>query len=315
MKGSFAQVEEKEIVIGEEKRIFIRNLYGNTKLKTWNSQRLKLTITKHLTGDFSEQEAEKRLKHIELKEKKSEKGLSLEVSVPLFILTPDVKIGVDLDVFAPPYINLEIDTGLQKLNGSRKEGYINLSYKDKLLTKIQNVKGSLSILSGPADIEIKNSEGKISVESSSGRITIKGFSGEMNVKNESGDIFLEECLGAIYVRNKSGNITLKGIEALLLSVKTSSGNIKADINPIKEGAYDLESYSGYIKLKLPFHSSCHVRLETKCGKILSEPPFTLEGNEMRLGSGESSLALKTSSGNIYVLHKLEEEKEDGHTYR
>lgn len=311
MEEAFSQIEEKELYLPEGTRLFIRNLYGSTRLKTWNLQKILLTVSKHVSGNLSEKEAYQRLSHIKLEETRKENELGLYVSVPLFLFKPDVRITVDLELLAPPYINLKIDTGSQRFNGEIKVGNITSSYRDNLITRVSNTKGNFSIVSGPADIEIRDSEGKIVVESSSGKTIIRNTSGEIDVKSESGDIVLEKCNGSIFIRSKSGNVKLDRIEALSLDVKTSSGNIKVDINPIKGGNYKIESLSGQTELKLPYHSQSHIRLETKCGKIFSEPLFDLDARELKLEKSESYLEIRSTSGDICIIHELIGEERDG----
>lgn len=307
MKEPFKQVEEKNILITTGNKLLIKNLYGSTKLKTWDHPALKITMTKHVVGEIEEKEAEQKLKHIELKEKKINEEVFLETVIPNFIIKPGLKFTIDLDILAPPHVSLEIDTGLQKLNGSKKEGNIEIYYKEKLVTLLSNIKGNINIYCGPADIEVKDSEGKIILESLSGTIRLIRCSGEIYIHNESGNNYLDECSGSITLKTKSGNVSLKNIEALYLNIKTSSGNVKAELTLLDDGTYQLETRSGWIKLKIPYHSSCHIKFETTCGKIFSEHPFKIEEGEIKLGEPKSNLLVKSSSGDIYLIHGFMEE--------
>ncbi|MCS7233875.1 MAG: DUF4097 domain-containing protein [Synergistetes bacterium] len=310
MKEPFRQVEERIILITEGTKLIIKNIYGSTKLKTWDHPELKVKLTKSILGEIEENEAEQKLKHIELKEKKGSKEVTMETMIPNFIIRPGLKFTIDLDILAPPHINLEIDTGLQKLNGSKKEGNIEISYRENFTTLISNIKGNIDISCGSADIEIKNSEGKIIVNSLSGTVQIKNCSGEMYINNESGNNYLDGCSGSITLKTKSGNVFLKNVESLYLNIKTSSGNIKADINILADGTYQLETHSGWIKLKIPYYSSCHIEFDTICGKIFSEYSFETKENKLKLGEAKGSLIVKSSSGDIYLIHGFMEEEKD-----
>ncbi|MCD6362654.1 MAG: DUF4097 family beta strand repeat protein [Synergistetes bacterium] len=302
MSESYSQLTERTLPIPEENRVIIRNLHGGINLKTWSLKEIKITMRKEIFGEIPKREAEHRLKRIELKEKSKEDVKIIEVMAPLFIFTPGVKIRVDLDIVAPPYLNLEIDTGMQKLNGSKLEGDVSLSYREKLSTHVKNVKGNVNISSDSADVVIESSEGKISVESSSGNLILKNVAGELSIMTSSGNIVVEGGKGILLLKTRCGNMTLIDIESLILEADSTSGNITIDIRPLEEGNYRIETLSGAIRIKLPFHSSCFVKFETKCGKIFSEPLFNIEEDVIKLGTGEGKMNLKTSSGDIYILH-------------
>ncbi|KUK14211.1 MAG: Uncharacterized protein XD52_0501, partial [bacterium 42_11] len=269
---------------------------------------IKFAITKAVQGEITQTEAEQKLKHVTLTEKRTEDEIIVETLVPSFIVKSDLKFTVDLDILAPPYVNLAIDTGLQKLNGSRKEGSIEISYKERFTTEISNMKGNLNIFSGPANIEIKNFEGKITAHSLSGTVKLKNCAGELYIQDESGNIYLNECSGYINLKTRSGNVFISDVEALNLNITASSGNIKAEFTPLSDGNYHLATSSGWAKLKIPFHSSCYIKFETICGKIFSEQPFEVgEETILKLGNGEGNLVIKTGSGDIYLLHGFMEE--------
>ncbi|GEM_PF-1800384 len=302
MSKSYSEITERMQLIPKENRIIIRNLHGGINLKTWSLKEIKITMKKRISGEISEREAESRLRRIELKDEKREDLRIMEVAVPLFILTPEIKVRVDLDIVAPPYLNLEIDTGTQKLNGTKLEGNISISVREKLSTYVRNIKGNISVFSDSADIIIENSEGKIFLESSSGSLTLRKVTGEINIQSSSGNLTIDGGKGILLLKTKSGNITLNDIEALILEIDSTSGNISMDMRPIEEGNYRIETLSGSIRIKLPFRSSCIVKFETKCGKIFSEPLFNIEEDTIKLGTGEGKMRLRTSSGDIYILH-------------
>lgn len=308
MREPFKQVEEKNIPIFAGNKLLIKNLYGSTKLRTWDHSELRIKMTKHIIGEIEEKEAEQKLKHIELKKRETNGEIFVETVIPNFIIKPGLKFTIDLDILAPPNVSLEIDTGLQKLNGSKKEGDIEIRYNENFSTLLSNIKGNINICCGPSDIEIKDAEGKIIIDSLSGTVRAVKCSGEIYINNESGDNYLYECSGSITLKTKSGNVILKNIEALYLGIKTSSGNIKADLTPLSDGTYWLETYSGWIKLKIPYHSSCNIKFETTCGKIFSEHPFKIEENKIKLGEAKGNLLVKSSSGDIYLIHGFMEEE-------
>ncbi len=302
MTKSYSEITEITQLTPKENRVIIRNLHGGINLKTWSLKEIKITMKKQISGEISEREAENRLRYIELKDEKKEDLRIIEVAVPLFILTPGIEVRVDLDIVAPPYLNLEIDTGAQKLNGTKFEGDISLSAREKLSTHVKNVKGNIRVFSDSANVIIENSEGRISIESSSGNLSLKKVSGEINIQSSSGNLTIDDGKGILLLKTKSGNITLNDIEALVLEIDTTSGNVSMDMHPIEEGSYRIETLSGSIRLKLPFRSSCIVKFETKCGKIFSEPLFNIEEDTIKLGTGKGKMNLRTSSGNIYILH-------------
>lgn len=308
MKEVFREREERSIPLEKETKVTIKNLYGGTKLKTWDRQELKINVTKAISGEISEAEAERKLKHVTLAERRTNGDIIIEATIPNFIIRPDLRFTIDLDISAPPYINIEIDTGLQRLNGTKREIATDISYKDGFSKEISNMRGKTTIFCGPADIEVKNYEGKISIHSLSGTVKLRNCVGEIGIQNESGDSYLSECSGFIVISAKSGNVFINDVEALNMDVKTSSGNIKAIFTPLSEGTYSLTTSSGYVKLKIPFHSSCYIKFETTCGKIFSEHPFELkERGALKLGDGKGSLTVRTSSGDIYLFHGFMEE--------
>ena len=63
---------------------------------------------------------------------------------------------------------------------------------------------------------------------------------------------------------------------------------------------DLDASSGDVTLYLPKQSDVKIEVDTSSGDFESDISFSKSGDTYTLGSGDNTISIDTSSGDIYV---------------
>ncbi len=170
---------------------------------------------------------------------------------------------------------------------------------------------------GTGDIAIKNVLGKINA-------TTRGNISIVNTKNlvvaqtdKNGSISIINSSGPVEAKSYAGNITGENI-AHSFSAQTAKGNITLACKKIPfTGWLDAKTSSGNIILALPTDTNAHIHGHTIHGTFMSEHPILLKPYttslnkeawkifkqkvDGTLGSGDATIALASTSGNIKII--------------
>ncbi|MCR5479765.1 MAG: DUF4097 domain-containing protein [Ruminococcus sp.] len=160
--------------------------------------------------------------------------------------------------------------------------------------------------------DIDTSSGKVSLKSceadeviadtSSGNINIdlKGDCSKITADASSGDVFVSagEVRTAKF-DTSSGKVTAELKSAESITCDTSSGDMtfKMQKAPSK---MDLDASSGDVTLYLPKQSDVKIEADTASGDFESDISFSKSDDTYTLGSGDNTISIDTSSGDIYV---------------
>ena len=152
------------------------------------------------------------------------------------------------------------------------------------------------------------------------------FEGSFNIESSSSDIFLKDIVGKKYeISTSSGGINLTNIKGDNLALLTSSGNILAKeiiggveaksssgnmdfILDETTGNYDISSSSGDIDIIYSQGASYRGTVNTSSGELEYNGPISIIKNnknsyQFTINSGENSIAINTSSGDIRLESK------------
>ena len=161
---------------------------------------------------------------------------------------------------------------------------------------------------------------KIDAEASSGSLSFDGKADDVTAEVSSGtiDIKLDGKSTSLDFTASSGNIKADIEEADKLVTETSSGNttVKAafitDINSTASSGkmnftldkaptvIKMNASSGDITLALPEKSNYTAKVETSSGEFDYELPFEKKGSTYIIGSGEGTMDITTTSGNVKI---------------
>lgn len=161
---------------------------------------------------------------------------------------------------------------------------------------------------------------KIEIDTASAWISIMGITAtEIDTATASGDTWLEKCtVTNLNIENVSGYTNCTEVNAENVDAETVSGNIDFkgtvkvfDVESVSGTVYygsssvapdsaDISTVSGEIKLKIPDNDGFNVRLDSVSGKITSDFPLTINGNNKTYGNGTRNYDFETVSGNVTI---------------
>jgi DUF4097 and DUF4098 domain-containing protein YvlB len=125
----------------------------------------------------------------------------------------------------------------------------------------ETVSGSIECDTPVKEASLKSVSGNIRLEGAGDRFQLKSVSGDLTVKNASGEA---------NANTVSGSIRISGGTFSRATVHSVSGSIEVDGALSGDGAYEFESHSGSIVLRIPASTSATFDLSTFSGDIQSE---------------------------------------------
>ncbi|NIM07311.1 MAG: DUF4097 family beta strand repeat protein [Armatimonadetes bacterium] len=209
--------------------------------------------------------------------------------------------GVDFNIFAPSQLVADIKTTAGNV-------YIEDMFKGAKATTASGdiiVYGGAyaSVSSASGNVEIGGVRGPTEARTGSGDLLLYDIIGETRTSAVSGDINIGDLSGALKGSTVSGDISIKYYVGSKAALRTTSGDIEANVREKFDGEFSANSISGDIRLILPTDSDCTVDLSSPGGEVssstllqdVSQKHGQLQG---RLGSGEGTVTLRSVSGDI-----------------
>jgi hypothetical protein len=231
-------------------------------------------------------------------------------------------VTVELYVDVPPSMEVILSTasGDVDVEGVLSGGEIGATSGD---VWVSDCRGDFEIGVASGDVEIEGIIGELKLSASSGEISVKDISGSVEVSAASGDfvgegigesfsldgasgsVSLEGCGGKVEISTASGDVWLKDVTSEI-HVNTSSGDVTA--YAVNGGPVDvnISCSSGDVELTIPVGGSYTLEISSVSGSINTKVPLSVQKvtrHELRgeVGSGEGSVSISTSSGDIKLL--------------
>jgi len=137
------------------------------------------------------------------------------------------------------------------------------------------------------DVNIMDLEEDIEVDVVSADVTCSEIDGDIDVSTISGNIYLEEVYGDF-------------------RLKTISGDVIAELDPIKDKEYQINSTSGNIKVRIPEDTDFEVHATTVSGDVVTNLPIEVDKvSRTKIigyrGSDGPLIKLSTISGDVKLL--------------
>ncbi len=168
---------------------------------------------------------------------------------------------------------------------------------------------TLSARTNSGDVELSDVAVKESVTARSdfGQVTLTSVAASSyELRSNSGRITLEGAAGLITVHTDFGDAEVtRAEEVTLTELSTNSGNILFS-GSLGDGPHKIKTDFGEVRLKIPEDSALTVDLKTDFGRIKSDLPITLIGdqeNDHWLGEvngGGAALTAETNNGDITI---------------
>jgi hypothetical protein len=164
--------------------------------------------------------------------------------------------------------------------------------------------GGLTVATTSGEVRLQDVAGVLQVTTISGDVTLEGGKVDgATVKTTSGEIDLDGAVGPLDLGTVSGDISVRDAHEAKLTLATTSGDIDYEGDLARDGANQLSTISGDVKLRLPDTSGFRLDASTVSGEMHSD--FDLSGGQAGLGTldgqagdGGASVNVNTTSGEI-----------------
>lgn len=144
-----------------------------------------------------------------------------------------------------------------------------------------------------------------------GRIRLVGIEGDVKATSAFGDITCDDVHGALDLRTQLGRVTCRQIVSDSLVARSQKGSMDiscADACPAEMVA-DVSTQWGRVRFKAPPHYQGALELESECGSVKLDTPADVRGTMIHstimtdkvtgaIGSGQGRLRLFTNLGSV-----------------
>lgn len=183
--------------------------------------------------------------------------------------------------------------------------WINLEISGRELeVRVEGLQGGVVVRTLDGDLVLEDLGGEVTARSVGGTVEGSGLRGRTRIRTGDGDIRLQGCSGELNLETVDGDIRMEAMEARLISLKSTDGDVEFDGRLLAGGRYDLVSHSGDLELLLRSPVDADVVLQVYDGEFESDFPVRARGFrsdealEFTLGRGGSALTLESFSGDI-----------------
>ena len=152
----------------------------------------------------------------------------------------------------------------------------------------------------------------VEAEAVSGDVEIRASTPEVRAKTVSGDLLMQGVSGRVTAASTSGSAMIRDSRIQFGSFESVSGDLVFDGELQRGAAFNVQTHSGNIEMRLPGSSAAEFEARTFSGRIVSELGGTVErtsargpGQELRFtaGAGGGMIALKTFSGDVRLVRR------------
>ena len=210
----------------------------------------------------------------------------------------NVNVSVAYNVTAPSGIRLSIES----ISGS---------------VKVTDIKGDVSANTVSGDVRISGAARISAAKTISGTVEIADAQtdGALESGSVSGDVILRRVNARrIEASSVSGTVKLDDVQCERVSASSTSGSIAFSGALARNGRYDLNSFSGEIRIVFSGNTGFEVDANSFSGEIRPEVQITTRGSEGgrrgrrttlsgTYGDGSAMLDLTTFSGSIVITRR------------
>ncbi len=280
---------EKSILVDAKINISMCVSEGKVKVNGWERNEIRAFVSEGSRVGF------------EVRKKNEQTKTPLWVEVVGFETANNKNSGAE-ECLSGKEIELDVPrNSTVDIKGSASETTINSVSR----ARVKYISGDIFLNNIAQGIEASTFEGDVTVENSSGAMNLTTTTGNIVAFNvnpkEIGDIFKS--------RTSSGAITLQQLEYGQTEANSNSGSIRFTGAVQNGGQYNFGTLNGSITLSIPQNSSGKLDATFGYGAFDSELPLknVVKPNTSKtqsltamLGSGDSTLNLKTFSGAIRI---------------
>jgi DUF4097 and DUF4098 domain-containing protein YvlB len=215
---------------------------------------------------------------------------------------------IKLDQVNGDGIDVQSNSGEISLEAVQATGDISLDTDFGAIDFIGGSARSLTAKTNSGEIRLETLQIKERVEASSdyGGVTLNKVTAlSYDLHSNSGSLTLVGASGAVKMRTDFGDVSLSDAEDVTVDLKTNSGSVDF-AGSLGDGPHIIKTDFGPIRLQLPKTSALTVDLETDFGRVKSDLPISLTGDQDNghwvgdINGGGVKLEAKTNSGEITI---------------
>jgi hypothetical protein len=230
---------------------------------------------------------------------RSEMRLALDVPAEIPVSLHSTSGDLSTDMLAGVQ-RLETTSGDAEVRDSR--GPVTFSSTSGDLTGSFGAAARVRTVSG--DVEVDRAGGPLDVHTTSGDITVRDAADSLLLGTVSGDIEVGRAANGLNATTTSGTVHARGLGGRC-QLETSSGDVEASLTRGISRA-DFESGSGDITVRFGPGVGAALEVRTSNGTIDASVPIEVKSVTRRLltgkvGSGQTPVLLRSSSGDIQIL--------------
>lgn len=174
---------------------------------------------------------------------------------------------------------------------------------------VQNVRGEIDASSVSGNVTVTGGGRTVEAASVSGNVRIAASSTDLRAESVSGDVDVTGASGSIEAETTSGNINVAGRDASNVSLHSVSGRVGYTGSLARNGAVNIESFSGTVDFAVPANTIADFEATTFSGGISND--FNNErprqerrhsGSELEFSTGDNGaqIELNSFSGTIRI---------------
>ena len=268
---SYTETANAEFLFDHMPRLRVRNLSGETKIRTGDSGKITVVATKRVTAS-SEDRAKRLLQNLEIRMDKHGDELAIE-----------------------PHLYEQERSWVDLFRGKRFRVDFDITVPAECAIDAQTVSGDLSVdgVSGPHEIQ-----------SVSGDVRIEDAQGPLRLKSVSGDVNVRRYVGHAEGNTVSGDVAFDAVRLRSLQFSSVSGDVSVKGVLEAARAHRFKTISGDVDLSL-VDPDLLVEFKTASGDLESEIPSRVERESRKefkvsLGQAHGHVVVKTVSGDLTV---------------
>ena len=303
--GRVEEIKEENFLLKNTGSFSLSNVAGKIMVNSWDKEEVKMIATKSISS-WGVGDPEELLDKIKIEITSKPESLRINTHFPQFSWVRNAR--VDYEVWIPREVNVRLSSvsGIIQMKSHLNRIFAN-TVSGKI--KLDDIKGNVEVKTTSGNTIVNDVQGDFIWSSTSGELDMANLVGDLDLHTVSGDISGSEVNGEIKANSVSGGINLRNSQGNLAYLRTTSGNIRAELEAINSTSdMSLSTISGDIILYLPADAAFYLDINTISGDINTRFEVLIDGSDERklqgtVGGGGINININTVSGDI-SLRKL-----------
>jgi hypothetical protein len=288
------QKETKTLQLGADGSLDVRNYSGDITITAGGGRTATVEITRKARGR-TDADAKQGLERVQVEVTERADRATIETRYPRGERGPrNYSVAVIYNITAPAGTRMALST----LSG---------------VVTVKGIKGDLTLDVTSGAINVSDAGRITTAKILSGPLTLTNVTSDagMDVSSISGDVTLQQVKARrVAINVVSGNVFCRDVASDDVQMTTMNGSVELSGPLTRRGRYDLQTYSGVVKLLVSGAIGFDLKADTFSGQIRVEPPLeTRAGAGSRrsvrslIGDGSASVTLHAFSGDILITRK------------